>query len=236
MSGKIDDVLYAIRPLKDEDGTPVFHVQPFRMYGGPIPGTYGVYARTCEEGIAKAKESVVALAAVTDEEWNSLPVARKEEEHTHFLTLVCKFQTDGDYSVHSSDEIVISGEDEHYMTTLQFSGANIVNAVRPAIGALWRILCEHIQVGWTHPYLLKDFYEMIETLEDELEELIHDPHNHPWVISESLAGNWYGTEFTARYTHKVKQEEIDAVVRTEEDLPDANIEEYNLIRKRYDLD
>ena len=55
------------------------------------------------------------------------------------------------------------------------------------------MICDGIHVGYTHHWLIKDFYEMIERLTDFISSCIRRGYYMNTAIEE-LGGNYSGTE------------------------------------------
>ena len=55
---------------------------------------------------------------------------------------------------------------------------------------LWKFLCDGIRVSYTHHWIIKDFYKIIEKLEKVIDEFTFGIV----VVSEGLFGNYEGTK------------------------------------------
>ena len=55
---------------------------------------------------------------------------------------------------------------------------------------LWRFLCNGIHISYTHPWLLKDFYDIMKSLEN----VINEYKEGISVAKRHITGNYEGTE------------------------------------------
>ena len=55
---------------------------------------------------------------------------------------------------------------------------------------LWRFLCDGIHISYTHPWLLKDFYDIMKSLEN----VINEYKEGISVAKRHITGNYDGTE------------------------------------------
>lgn len=106
--------------------------------------------------------------------------------------------TDGDYSLRNAKEfgctnrnvVIDIYEYYDYKGSVEFSNEEDLCCKSEAKDFLWRFLCDGIHISYTHHWLLKDFYDIIESLEcviDEYKDGIS-------VTKRHLAGNYEGTE------------------------------------------
>ena len=125
------------------------------------------------------------------------------------IRITYRLYTDGDYSLRNADKFgctdkeVIIDDDEDYdfidfnkgiMIPMRsyydyIGSAEFINK-EDAKDFLWNFLCDGIYVSYTHYWLLEDFYELIKSLIefiDEYESGINRSIKH-------LQGNWENTE------------------------------------------
>lgn len=106
-----------------------------------------------------------------------------------------KLYTDGDYRLDNCKKWGATRDDEDvdYVGHVEFTGSNMRH---DAVNFLWSMLCENegLCIGFTHPWLLKEFYNMFEMLEDKIYEF---DATHREAYGE-LSGNQDGTEFSVR--------------------------------------
>lgn len=55
---------------------------------------------------------------------------------------------------------------------------------------IWRFLCDGIHISHTHPWLLKDFYNIMESLEN----VINEYQEGISVAQRHITGNYEGTK------------------------------------------
>lgn len=109
--------------------------------------------------------------------------------------------TDGDYCLENPDKFGCTGRDvissdgwEHYdyVGSVEFQDDEEWSCKMYAKDFLCKFLCDGIHVLYTHAYLIKDFYDMIESLEDAID----DHKNFPNTFYASMSGNYDGTEIS----------------------------------------
>lgn len=106
--------------------------------------------------------------------------------------------TDGDYGLRNAEELgctnrgVVVNDFEYYdyVGSMEFKDEEAWRCKNEAKSFLWRFLCDGIHVSYTHPWLLKDFYDIIESLEN----IINKYQEGISVEKRQIAGNYEGTE------------------------------------------
>lgn len=102
--------------------------------------------------------------------------------------------TDGDYYLKDSEKFGasrISGECK-YVGCATFTNEVIWRCKNETKNFLWKLICEGIQISYTHPWLVDDFYHCIEALVDHIN--VFDSGDI--IATEYITGNYDGTEFT----------------------------------------
>ena len=113
------------------------------------------------------------------------------------INIIYSLYTDGDYSLKNPESFGCTGkdvkidDDEYYdyIGSAEFASKD-ESCKSDAISFLWRFLCDGIHVSYMHPWLLKNFYELIESLED----VINKFENGMSVTRKHIYGNYDGTE------------------------------------------
>lgn len=126
----------------------------------------------------------------------------KVEEKQHYIDIKCEFFTDGDYKVESGRGItaVKDPHDPYHYTikhTIKASTANM--ALSLADSMLWELVCGCIKVGGLHHYVLRDFYDGIKELTDEMYTITTRPHLAKPEYVWEMFGNYEGTCITVSY-------------------------------------
>lgn len=106
--------------------------------------------------------------------------------------------TDGDYSLRNAEEfgctnrnvVVDDFEYYDYVGSVEFKYEEEWHCKSEAKSFLWRFLCDGISVSYTHPWLLKDFYDIIKSLEN----VINEYQEGISVAKRHITGNYDGTE------------------------------------------
>lgn len=106
--------------------------------------------------------------------------------------------TDGDYSLRNAEDLgctnrdVVVNDFEHYdyVGSMKFKYEEEWRCKSEAKNFLWRFLCDGIHISYTHPWLLKDFYDIMESLED----VINEYQEGITVVQRHITGNYEGTE------------------------------------------
>lgn len=123
------------------------------------------------------------------------------EPHIRIKYSLC---TDGDYHLknHRMYGAIQDENDEDYEGEVCFTG-DIYRAARSAVDFLWCMLCDGLHFSWSHPWLVRDFYDMFQRLHDSLWEWITASEKDPKAIpmdsmhlEDYVSGNYDGTEFT----------------------------------------
>lgn len=103
--------------------------------------------------------------------------------------------TDGDYGLRNAEDLGCANRDnyfEHYdyVGSMEFNYEEEWRCKSEAKSFLWKFLCDGIHVSYTHPWLLKDFYDIIEFLENVIDEYQEGIS----VAKRHITGNYEGTE------------------------------------------
>lgn len=106
--------------------------------------------------------------------------------------------TDDDYSLRNAEEfgctnrnvVVTDFEYYDYVGSVEFNYEKEWRCKSEAKSFLWRFLCDGIRVSYTHPWLLKDFYDIIKSLEN----VINEYQEGISVATRHITGNYDGTE------------------------------------------
>ena len=86
--------------------------------------------------------------------------------------------TDGDYSLRNAEDFGCTNRDVvvddfeyyDYVGSMEFKYEEEWRCKSEAKDFLWRFLCDGIHISYTHPWLLKDFYDIMESLENVINE------------------------------------------------------------------
>lgn len=106
--------------------------------------------------------------------------------------------TDGDYSLRNAEElgctnrnVVVDADDYYdYVGSMEFKHEEEWRCKSEAKSFLWKFLCDGIHVSYTHSWLLKDFYDIMESLEN----VINEYQGGISVVKRHITGNYEGTE------------------------------------------
>lgn len=106
--------------------------------------------------------------------------------------------TDGDYSLRNAenfgctnrDVVVDDFEYYDYVGSMEFKYEEEWRCKSEAKDFLWRFLCDGIHISYTHPWPLKDFYDIMESLEN----VINEYQEGISVVQRHITGNYEGTE------------------------------------------
>lgn len=118
--------------------------------------------------------------------------------------------TDGDYCLDNAEVFGCTGRevvDEYddyfdYVGSAEFHNESDVDCKTNAIDFLWRFLCDGIRVSYTHAWLLKDFYNIIEELVDQIDLFDRGTAG----ARRSLSGNHSATRIEIEITDNEKDE------------------------------
>lgn len=110
--------------------------------------------------------------------------------------------TDDDYSLRNSKDfgcinqnvMIDNSEYYDYIGFIEFKDEEEWKCKNEAKNFLWKFLCDGIHVSYTHPWLLKEFYDIIESLE----EVIAKYQNGVFITKRCITGNYEGTEIEVR--------------------------------------
>lgn len=110
------------------------------------------------------------------------------------------FYTDGDYSLRNYDEFGCTGreveiEDEYfdYLGVMDFENEEIWRCKCDAKSFLEKLLCDGIHISYTHYWIMKYFYDAIESLMDFINQ------NDSGELCKRLFGNYDGTFIRVEY-------------------------------------
>lgn len=115
------------------------------------------------------------------------------------MKIIIKYSlyTDGDYSLMDYNdfgctdrEIEIDDEYFDYLGNAEFDNNEIWRCKHDSKNFLTKLLCDGIHVSYTHYYLIKYFYDVIESLIDFINK------NDSGEICKSLSGNYEGTRIS----------------------------------------
>lgn len=115
-----------------------------------------------------------------------------------------KLYTDGDYVLrnHRMYGARHMHDSEEYDGEVCFDGG-LMDAARKAVSFMWCMMCDGLHFSYTHPYLVREFYDMFKRLEDALWAWVKarekDPSGHPCDqlrLEDYVSGNYDGTDFT----------------------------------------
>ena len=106
--------------------------------------------------------------------------------------------TDGDYSLRNAEDfgctnrdvVVDDSEYYDYVGSMEFKYEDEWHCKSEAKDFLWRFLCDGIHISYTHPWLLKDFYDIMKYLEN----VINEYQEGISVEKRQITGNYEGTE------------------------------------------
>lgn len=105
--------------------------------------------------------------------------------------------TDGDYSLRTPEQfgcterdVAAEWESYDYVGEMLFEQEEIWHCKADAINFLTKLLCDGISVSYTHYWLLRDFYSMIDELVDFIRQ-----HGRG-SVTRTLSGNYDGTRIT----------------------------------------
>lgn len=112
-------------------------------------------------------------------------------------------QTDGDYSLQNPEEFGGTvTEFGKYAGHKVFVHKDPNRCKRAAKKFLSKFLCDGLPVLYTHHWLLNDFYELIDSLIDDLDEY----ESGDAVLTETLSGNYDDTFITITITDDCTQD------------------------------
>lgn len=104
------------------------------------------------------------------------------------------FYTDGDYSLRNSEdfgctakEIEIEDEFFDYVGVMEFENEEAWRCKDDTKIFLKQLICDGIHISYTHHWLMKDFYDSIESLINFINE------NDTGELCKKLSGNYEGS-------------------------------------------
>lgn len=108
------------------------------------------------------------------------------------IKIIYTLYTDDDYDLKNAEEFgcITNRHECNYIGFMEFKDNEAWRCKHKAKSFLWRFLCDGIHVSYTHPWLLKDFYDIIESLEN----VINEYQEGISVAKRHIAGNYEGTE------------------------------------------
>lgn len=106
--------------------------------------------------------------------------------------------TDGDYNLRNAEDLGCTNRDVavndfeyfDYVGSMIFKDEEEWRCKSEAKDFLWRFLCDGVHVSYTHPWLLKGFYSIIESLEN----VINEYQEGISVAKRHITGNYEGTK------------------------------------------
>lgn len=109
-----------------------------------------------------------------------------------------KLYTDGDYTLRNPekfgciDKCITLNDFEYYdyVGLKEFQNDEKWRCKNNAKDFLWKFLCEGLTISYTHYWLLKDFYNIIEYLTSVIDQF----ENGVNEITQCISGNYLGTE------------------------------------------
>ena len=103
--------------------------------------------------------------------------------------------TDGDYYLKEPKKFgarKMSEGSYQYTGHTTFGNEVVWRCKNEAKNFLWKLMCEGIQVSYTHPWLVDDFYHCIDALANHIDAF----ESGDIIATEYITGNYDGTEFT----------------------------------------
>lgn len=195
---KISTLKFILKPFVADDGELYFDGYAVSKFTNKVV-CYCDSRNTAEEAYGILFKEATRLCPITDCDWKLLPTPEEKNKFYHHIEISATFCTDGDYSVEDCDDLIIKEEDGTYTFKYTVTNQDLGLACCAAESTIWRLICDCIHVGHTHPWLLKDFYEGGEELEGRIHELrsnmAYSLNNFEWT----LGGNYDGTCISVKY-------------------------------------
>ena len=111
------------------------------------------------------------------------------------IVIIYTLCTDGDYRLDNPEEFgCIKGDGYHYTGSVEFTHAKKDRCLMEARNFLYKFLCDGLHVSYTHAWLLKDFYDLIESLVNKIGHYKPD-ESGKYICENSIGGNYSGTNF-----------------------------------------
>ena len=108
------------------------------------------------------------------------------------IKITYEFFTDGDFDLRTpEDHGCLLIDDCYFYGETSISVDNKMLERYKAKAFLHKLLCNGIKVLYTHYWLLKDFYSMIDTLTDFIDKF--GPESDVRMLGQTLSGNYDGT-------------------------------------------
>lgn len=111
------------------------------------------------------------------------------------IVIIYTLYTDGDYRLDNPEEFGCIKEDSyHYSGSVEFVFDEKVRCLMEARNFLYKFLCDGLHVSYSHAWLLKDFYDLIESLVNKISH--YEPNESgKYICEKSIGGNYSGTNF-----------------------------------------
>lgn len=111
------------------------------------------------------------------------------------IVIIYTLQTDGDYRLDNPEEFgCIKEDDYNYSGSVEFAHDKKDRCLMEARDFLYKFLCDGIHISYTHAWLLKYFYNLIESLVNKIYD--YEPNGSgKYICEESISGNYEGTDF-----------------------------------------
>lgn len=111
------------------------------------------------------------------------------------IIIIYTLQTDGDYNLDNPKKFGCIKEDGyHYSGTVEIVSDKKSCCLMEAKNFLYKFLCDGLHVSYTHAWLLKDFYDLIESLVNKIGHYKPD-ESGKYICEKSIGGNYSGTNF-----------------------------------------
>ena len=112
------------------------------------------------------------------------------------ITIIYFLYTDGDYKLNYPQRfkcwkknIELDNQFFDYAGCVEFADDVDLECKYKAKEFLWKFLCDGIHVSYTHPWIIKDFYKIIEDLEKNIDECTSNG-----IFIKHLFGNYENTK------------------------------------------
>lgn len=201
MKNKIDKVSYLISKIADSYGVKAIYLPTNKVICEEVCPTYG-------QALRKARKVVKEKSLTTDVKWEPLPKKLEKGTLIHNFDVECEFCSDGDYKVESYKEIkAVKDKDDCHLTRINhtISNKNETTALLSVKEMLWNIICNCIRVGTAHHWLIKDFYDGIEDLNDRINGIVDFPQFTYNECAWEMFGNYTGTFISVKYYQTIQE-------------------------------
>lgn len=117
------------------------------------------------------------------------PIQQNGKDTLMKIEISYGFQTDGDYSLKTPKKFGCIGENEHFdfIGTKTFTNNETWRCKLEAKTFLEQLLCDGIHISHTHYWLMEDFYDIIDSLIDYINQ------NDFGTSTRILSGNYSPT-------------------------------------------